>query len=240
MFLWLHLHILFRRWGVANLPGRGCKWKIDDKLKIWIIGMVTKSPRSSSKEIKGELRGQVILVSDRTTCQCLRQSRLCGRQLMMRPLLKENHKKARLEFATVYIDQPQSFLENVLWTDKIGAFRQGTSALNSDKKNKHIKKITLSLLWNMQEAWLCSGATLLLLAQGVLNLCWVQSNLKTIKAFWNETCYPVSESLVSVILDGTCNISLVCFLKSFRWMTKIGQQTVTPHSSKVSICLGLC
>src|SRR4029434_157848 len=39
---------------VANLPGRGCKRKIDDKLRR-IIQMVTKVPRTTSKEIRGEL-----------------------------------------------------------------------------------------------------------------------------------------------------------------------------------------
>src|SRR4029434_5192259 len=40
---------------VANLPGSGCKRKIDDKLKRRIIQMVTKVPRTTSKEIRGEL-----------------------------------------------------------------------------------------------------------------------------------------------------------------------------------------
>lgn len=57
------------------------------------------------------------------------------------------------------------------------------SSMLTDGKMKHIKKRTLSLLWNMGEARLCSGAVLLHLAQGVLNLCRVQWNLKTIKGF---------------------------------------------------------
>ena len=40
---------------VLNLPGRGCQRKIDDILKGRIIQMVTKEPRTTSKEIRGEL-----------------------------------------------------------------------------------------------------------------------------------------------------------------------------------------
>ena len=34
------------------------------------------------------------------------------------PLLKKRHKKERLIFAKEYLDKPQSFWENVLWTDE--------------------------------------------------------------------------------------------------------------------------
>ena len=60
---------------VANLPGRGCERKIDDKLKRRIIRMVTKEPRTTSNEIRGELQGQGTSVSDRTIRRCLSQSR---------------------------------------------------------------------------------------------------------------------------------------------------------------------
>ena len=43
---------------VANLPGRDRKRNIDDKFKGRIIQMVTKEPRTTSKEIRGELQGQ--------------------------------------------------------------------------------------------------------------------------------------------------------------------------------------
>src|SRR4029434_1887009 len=51
---------------VANLLGSGRKGKIDDKFKIRIIRMVTKEPRTTSNEIRGELQGQGTSVSDRT------------------------------------------------------------------------------------------------------------------------------------------------------------------------------
>ena len=61
---------------VANLPGRGRKRNIYDKMKRWIIRMVTKEPRTTSKEIRGELQGQGTSVSDCTIRRCLSQSGL--------------------------------------------------------------------------------------------------------------------------------------------------------------------
>uniref|UniRef100_A0A3B3IMT9 Transposase Tc1-like domain-containing protein n=1 Tax=Oryzias latipes TaxID=8090 RepID=A0A3B3IMT9_ORYLA len=102
---------------VANLPGRRQKRKIDDKLRRRIVGTVSKEPRTTYKDIKGEPLDQGTSVSDRTIRR-LSQSGLHGRRPRRTPLLKGNHKKARVEFAKMYVDKPQSFFENVLWTDK--------------------------------------------------------------------------------------------------------------------------
>uniref|UniRef100_H2LAD6 Transposase Tc1-like domain-containing protein n=1 Tax=Oryzias latipes TaxID=8090 RepID=H2LAD6_ORYLA len=103
---------------VANLPGRGRKGKIDDKLRRRIVGTVSKEPRTTSKDIKGELLDQGTSVSERTIRRCFSQSGLHGRRSRRTPLLKGNHQKARLEFAKMHVDKPQSFWENVLWTDE--------------------------------------------------------------------------------------------------------------------------
>lgn len=74
---------------------------------------------------------------------------------------------------------------------KIKSKRQNWSFLP-----KHYKKRTRSLLWNMEGAQLCSGAALRHLAQGALNLCRVQWNLKYITAFWHQLCCLGSERSV--------------------------------------------
>uniref|UniRef100_H2L4L0 Tc1-like transposase DDE domain-containing protein n=1 Tax=Oryzias latipes TaxID=8090 RepID=H2L4L0_ORYLA len=96
---------------VADLPGRGRKRKIDDKLRRRIVGTVSKEPRTTSKDIKGELLDKGTSVSDRTSRRCLSQSGLHGRRPRRTSLL-------RLEFAKMHVDKPQSFWENVLWTDE--------------------------------------------------------------------------------------------------------------------------
>lgn len=41
--------------------------------------------------------------------------------------------------------------------------------------------------------WLCFGAALWNLEQGVLNLCWIQRNIMTVREFRSKMCSPVSE-----------------------------------------------
>lgn len=89
---------------VTNLPRHIRKTKINDKLRRWIKRLVTKEPRTASKEINIQIA---------SICNCLSQSRLPRRT----PLLKANHKKVRLEFV-LHIDMPQSSWENVLWTNE--------------------------------------------------------------------------------------------------------------------------
>lgn len=69
----------------------------------------------------------------------------------------------------MHVHKPQNFWENVLWTDETKLELFGTSALCS-------QTTTLSLLRNMEEAWLSSGAVFLHVSlQG-------EYKLKTIKA----------------------------------------------------------
>lgn len=116
-------------------------------------------------------------------------------------MLKANHKKARLEFVEMHVDRRQGFWVNVLWTGKTKLELFGTSQqLYVQRCTNEAYKVykTLSLLKNRggSVARFCSGAALLHLAGGVLNLCRVQRNLKPTKAFWNQMCCLVSESFV--------------------------------------------
>ncbi len=51
---------------VANLPGRGWKSKINEKLQRRIVRMVDKEPRLTSKQIQADLQTQGTTVSART------------------------------------------------------------------------------------------------------------------------------------------------------------------------------
>ncbi len=103
---------------VANLPGRGRKRKIDERMQRRIVRMVDKQPQSTSTQIQAVLQTQGASVSARTIRRHLNEKKRYGRRPRRTPLLTQRHKKARLQFAKMYLSKPQSFWENVLWTDE--------------------------------------------------------------------------------------------------------------------------
>lgn len=112
---------------VKNLPGRGGKRKIDERSLRRLVRTVENTPRKTSKDLKADLEQSGVMVSTRTIRRTLNQAGLHGRRPRKTPLLKKRHKKGRLIFAKEYLDKPQSFWENVLWTDetKIELFGNG-------------------------------------------------------------------------------------------------------------------
>ncbi|MGH0114963.1 UNVERIFIED_CONTAM: hypothetical protein FKN15_065887 [Acipenser sinensis] len=104
--------------------------------------MVEKEPRITAKEIQAELQGEGTSVSDCTIRRFLSESGLHGRRSRRTQLLKGKHKKARLEFAKMHIDMPQSFWENVLWTDesKLELFGKSHQFYVHRQKNEPFKE----------------------------------------------------------------------------------------------------
>ena len=70
---------------VANLPGRGRKRKIDERLQQRIVPMVDKEPWSTSKQIQADLQTQGTTVSARH----LNEMGRYGRRPRRTPLLTE-------------------------------------------------------------------------------------------------------------------------------------------------------
>ncbi len=171
---------------VANLPGHGRKSKINEKLQWRIVRMVDKEPRLTSKLIQADLQTQGTTVSARTICRHLNEKGRYGRRPRRIPLLTQRHKKARLEFGKTYVTKPQSFWENVLWTDetKVELFGKGHHGTVYRKKMRPSKKRTQSLQTNMVEVQRCFGVALLLLALDALTVWNVSWNLMITKEFW--------------------------------------------------------
>ncbi|KAG2470219.1 TCB1 transposase, partial [Polypterus senegalus] len=129
---------------VANLPGRGWKRKIDKRLQRAIVQMVDKQPQSTLKHIQAVLQTQGATVSARTICRHLNEMKRYGWRARRTPLLTQKHKKARLEFAKMYLRKPKSFWANVLWTDetktKVELFGRQMSRYIWRKRNTAFQK----------------------------------------------------------------------------------------------------
>uniref|UniRef100_A0A8C5PSH6 Transposase n=1 Tax=Leptobrachium leishanense TaxID=445787 RepID=A0A8C5PSH6_9ANUR len=104
--------------------------------------MVDKQPQTSSKEIQAVLQAQGASVSVRTIHRHLNELKLYGRGPRRTPLLTQRHKKARLQFAKMYLSKPKSFWENVLWTDetKIELFGKAHHSTVYRKQNEAYKE----------------------------------------------------------------------------------------------------
>uniref|UniRef100_A0A3B1JPD6 Uncharacterized protein n=1 Tax=Astyanax mexicanus TaxID=7994 RepID=A0A3B1JPD6_ASTMX len=99
-------------------------------------------PRQTSKELKVNLEQSGVMVSTSTIRRTLNQAELYGRRPRKKPLLKKRHKKERLIFAKEYLDKPQSFWENVLWTDetKIELFGNAKQQFVYRRRNEAYKE----------------------------------------------------------------------------------------------------
>lgn len=126
---------------VANLPGRGRKRKIDERLQRRTVRIMDKEPRSTSKQIEADLQTQGTTVSARTIRRHLNEKGRYGRRPRKTPLLTQRHKKARLEFAKTYLKKPQSW-ENILWTDetKVEVFGKAHHHIVYRKRNEAFKE----------------------------------------------------------------------------------------------------
>ena len=102
------------------------------------------------------------------------------------PLLTQRHKKARLEYAKTYVTKPQSFWENVLWTDETEAelLEKDIMALFTEREMRQSKKRTQFLQSNMVEVHRCLGVALLLLALDASTVWMVSWNLIITKTIW--------------------------------------------------------
>ncbi len=83
---------------VANLPERGLKSKINEKLQRRIVRMVDKEPRLTSKQIQADLQTQGTTVSAPTICRHLNEKGHYGRRPRRTPLLTQKHKKQNWSF----------------------------------------------------------------------------------------------------------------------------------------------
>ena len=104
---------------------------------------VKKDPKTTVGDISYNLQRAGVKVSESTLCRRLHEQkyRRC------KPLISKKNRKARLDFAKKYRDEPQKFWDKVLWTDeaKINLYQSDGEAKGWRKKGSaHDPKNTSS------------------------------------------------------------------------------------------------
>lgn len=103
---------------VATEHGRGRKKKLSVKSRRFLRREVEKNPRLTSKELQQDLVRAGTDVSVWTVRRALRTEGFHARTPRRTPLLRDRHKKSRLQYAQNNLDKPQKFWDTVLWTDE--------------------------------------------------------------------------------------------------------------------------
>ncbi len=119
---WTTVRAIIHKWRklgtVVSLPRSGWPTKITPRAQWRLIQEVIKEPRTTSIELQASLASIKVSVHDSTIRKRMGKNSIHGRDTRQKPLLTKNNKKACLTFAKIYIEYPQGFWANVLWTDE--------------------------------------------------------------------------------------------------------------------------
>jgi len=81
-----------------------------------IVRAVKKDPKTTVSDISNNLQRAGVKVSLSTVRRRLHEQKYNGYTRRCKPLISKKNRKARLEFAKKYRDEPQKFWDKVLWT----------------------------------------------------------------------------------------------------------------------------
>ncbi len=119
---WTTVRGIINKWRklrtVVNLPRSGWPTIITPRAQWRLIQEVIKEPRTTSKELHASLASIKVSVHDSTIRKRQGKNSIHGWVPRQKPLLSKKNTKARLTFANKYLDYPQDFWANILWTDE--------------------------------------------------------------------------------------------------------------------------
>ena len=91
------------------------------KLSNWaraLVWEVTKNPMSTLTELQSSLAEMGEPARRTTVSAAYHKSRLCGRVARQKPLLRNRHMTAHLEFAKKHVKDSESMRQKILWSDE--------------------------------------------------------------------------------------------------------------------------
>ena len=104
---------------IADKPRTGRPNKIQVLHRRAILRRVIQNPKISAPKLAGMLQNDYNLKVDPETIRTtLRRAGYNGRVPLKKPYISKVNKAKRLHFAKLYINEPQTFWESVLFTDE--------------------------------------------------------------------------------------------------------------------------
>ena len=102
----------------ANLPRHGRPPKLTCRTRRALIRDAAKTPMVTLEELQRSTAQVGESVHRTTISRALHKSGLYGRVARRKPLLKESHKKSRLQFARSHVGDTANVWKKVLWSDE--------------------------------------------------------------------------------------------------------------------------
>ena len=113
---------IIRKWKeygtTANLPRHGRPPKLTGRARRALIREAAKRPMVTLEELQRSTAQVGESVHRTTISHALHKSGLYGRVARRKPLLKQSHKKSRLQFATSHVGDTANMWRKVLWSDE--------------------------------------------------------------------------------------------------------------------------
>ncbi|XP_062847483.1 uncharacterized protein LOC134309924 [Trichomycterus rosablanca] len=129
---------IIRKWKeygtTVNLPRQGRPPKLTGRTRRALIRDAAKRPMVTLDEMQRSTAQVGESVHRTTISRALHKCGLYGRVARRKPLLKENHKKSRLQFARSHVGDTANMWNKVLWSDetKIELFGLNAKRYTSD------------------------------------------------------------------------------------------------------------
>lgn len=131
---------------LKNKCGRGRKKILKDKDERYILRQIHQNPRQSVPELTVEVATRIQKpLSTETVRRVLRSNGLNGRVARKKPFISKVNQKKRLEFAKEYVNKPEEFWRNVIFSDecKINLFGSDGKQIVWRKPNTELQKENL-------------------------------------------------------------------------------------------------
>lgn len=114
---------IIKRYGeqgfVTNNTRSGRPSVLNQREERFVVTSAERNPRLSAPKIRDEIARRCgVTVSDATIKRTLYKAGLHGRTARNKPFISPVNKSKRLAFAKAYVDKPQEYWDNVLFTDE--------------------------------------------------------------------------------------------------------------------------